>query len=566
MKKILIYYNYFLSSLFFKKYITILLVTFFSAFFQLLGITSIAPLMLIYLSPEKITNNPYFVNYFGEYNFTQNDIVILFSSFVVIFFSIGVILRFFSQYYQKIFIFEAENSIRKKLYISFLNMDLKDKISKDSLYFQNLWATDLARLIQGSEIFLVLINDFIIFSFYFFLIVIADTKIVIFLFIIILFLILVFGNTKKILYRNSVIEKKLNYEYSSISYNLIHAFRDILFLNFEKKIIDKLENNLTNKSNIKLKNIILNSSPKILIEIVLILMFVIFANFYVFKNDLNNQLPTLVLIFLGLWRISPIASSIYRNFSLIKSMQASLEKVITKEEKLFKDLFNEGFIFQDKIKNFKFTNNIKFTDVKFNYNKKDRYLFNYQINKNKWTFVSGASGQGKTTFFNLLTGQLTPKDGIISIDNLNIKKFSSNIFKYIGYLHQHPILFNGSIAYNIGLKNKFSIKEKKELKKIFEICDLKNICDSFGQIFSKVIFLNSPNLSGGQRQRLTLARVLFHKPQILILDESFNALDIKTEILLLKNIKKNYKNITLFYASHRKPPAFFDNNIVIKKI
>ena len=108
-----------------------------------------------------------------------------------------------------------------------------------------------------------------------------------------------------------------------------------------------------------------------------------------------------------------------------------------------------------------------------------------------------------------------------------------------------PYLIKDTVAWNITLKNSLTKNEKMKLKKIYNICGLSKVVPNYKSLFTTQIFTDALELSGGQKQRLQIARVLFKEPQILFLDESFNALDKNSENMILKKIKQNFKNLTI---------------------
>ncbi|MRZ29516.1 ATP-binding cassette domain-containing protein, partial [Paeniclostridium sordellii] len=132
-----------------------------------------------------------------------------------------------------------------------------------------------------------------------------------------------------------------------------------------------------------------------------------------------------------------------------------------------------------------------------------------------------------------------------NIDNLNAK----TLRKFIGIVPQKNILFNQSIADNIKFGNKNI--DTDEIKNICKICDCDGFIESFEKGYDESIDEGGSNLSGGQRQRICIARALIRNPKILILDDSFSAMDIKTENKILKNIKTKLYKTTLIVVSQK---------------
>ena len=188
---------------------------------------------------------------------------------------------------------------------------------------------------------------------------------------------------------------------------------------------------------------------------------------------------------------------------------------------------------------------------------------NFEILKNKKIGITGESGSGKTTFIDILTGLLKPTKGNIAVDEINI--YDANVsswIKKISFIQQKVFIFNSSLRQNITLVNDNQMIDKKKLDKILELSDLKNFVNSKEnlELFNVGEFGN--NLSGGQKQKVGLARALYQDTEILILDESTNAIDEKSEKKIIDNILSlNTKTIILI--THKIKNLVKDNSILI---
>ena len=174
----------------------------------------------------------------------------------------------------------------------------------------------------------------------------------------------------------------------------------------------------------------------------------------------------------------------------------------------------------------------------------------FEINDGEHIGIIGPTGSGKSTIINLIIKLYKIDKGIIkfndkNIDNLNAK----TLRKFIGIVPQKNILFNQSIADNIKFGNKNI--DTDEIKNICKICDCDGFIESFEKGYDESIDEGGSNLSGGQRQRICIARALIRNPKILILDDSFSAMDIKTENKILKNIKTKLYKTTLIVVSQK---------------
>ena len=197
---------------------------------------------------------------------------------------------------------------------------------------------------------------------------------------------------------------------------------------------------------------------------------------------------------------------------------------------------------------------IRFDHVSFKYNKNAKeYVLkdiNFNIKHGQYIGIIGQTGSSKTTLINLIERFYDTTEGEIYIDNQNIKDFSlKELHDKIAISFQGPLLFSGTILDNLKWGNKnASMEEIIEACKI--TCSYDFIMNQLPNGFETIIGQTGSNVSGGQRQRLCLARALLKKPKILILDDSFSALDRITEAQIKENLK-SLKDITKIVISQK---------------
>jgi ATP-binding cassette, subfamily B, multidrug efflux pump len=164
--------------------------------------------------------------------------------------------------------------------------------------------------------------------------------------------------------------------------------------------------------------------------------------------------------------------------------------------------------------------------------------------------IVGVIGSGKTTLARMLLRFYDPNSGNIEIDGKSIQEMPlKDLRDSIGYVSQEPFLFSTSIRNNILLGR--GTASDSEIEEIVEIAGMTSDLESFSDHLETVIGEKGVALSGGQRQRIALARALFKKPSLLILDDSFSNLDSEMEEKLLGNLKTHFKDTTKIIISHR---------------
>ena len=199
------------------------------------------------------------------------------------------------------------------------------------------------------------------------------------------------------------------------------------------------------------------------------------------------------------------------------------------------------------------TGTVVFDNVSFKYpNADDNALENisFTAESGKTTAIIGSTGCGKSTLVNLIPRFYDVTEGSITVDGVDVRKLTKNDLRSrIGLVPQKGVLFSGTIASNL----KFGRTEAtdEELEKAAEIAQAMEFIDSDEKGFERAISQGGSNVSGGQKQRLAIARAIVKKPEIYIFDDSFSALDMKTDAALRKALEAYVKNSAVIIVAQR---------------
>ena len=196
---------------------------------------------------------------------------------------------------------------------------------------------------------------------------------------------------------------------------------------------------------------------------------------------------------------------------------------------------------------------IEFRNVSFKYPDADEYVLkniSFKAEKGQTIALIGSTGSGKSTIVNLIMRFYDVTDGEILIDDKNIKEYKLEaLYKKIGYVPQRAVMFNGSVKYNISYGDK---KVSDDLiKKASKIAQASEFVEKMPKGYSSNISQGGTNISGGQKQRLAIARAIAKDPEIFVFDDSFSALDYKTDYVLRKELKENTKDATNIIVAQR---------------
>ncbi len=208
---------------------------------------------------------------------------------------------------------------------------------------------------------------------------------------------------------------------------------------------------------------------------------------------------------------------------------------------------------------------VEFKNVSFRYNDAQENVLdniNFTALPGQTTAFIGPTGSGKSTLINLIPRFFDVTSGEILIDGINIKDISQNdLHNIIGYVPQKGILFSGDIESNLKFGNENA--SEKDLKLAADISQAAEFINSNKDSFKRKISQNGSNVSGGQLQRLSIARTILKNAPIYIFDDSFSALDLKTDAALRKALYKHTKNSTILVVAQRISTIMNAEQIVV---
>jgi ATP-binding cassette subfamily B protein len=214
---------------------------------------------------------------------------------------------------------------------------------------------------------------------------------------------------------------------------------------------------------------------------------------------------------------------------------------------------------------------IEFRDLSFSYNGK-RALKNVtlKIPAGRAVGFTGATGSGKSTLFHLLTRVEEPPENTMFVDGVDVRKIKRDSLREgIVYVPQETTVFSGTVRDNISFMN--PALTDSDIENAARVAEIYDEIQDFPGGFDARVGERGLSLSGGQRQRIALARAVLLKPRVLILDDVFSSLDLRTESMVLRNLRREMKGRTLLAISSRVPSisgfdsiAVFDNGKLVE--
>jgi ABC-type multidrug transport system fused ATPase/permease subunit len=294
------------------------------------------------------------------------------------------------------------------------------------------------------------------------------------------------------------------------------------------------------------------------LELILMISFMLLSAAVIVQGRMiSSILPSMSLFLLASLRMLPSANRIISSLQVMRVSKPSVEMVCEELLTFQRDNEVESFITDESIK---MSESIYFKNLTYSYplsELKSLDAIDFEIKKGEVVGIIGQSGSGKTTLVNILTGLLKPTSGEVFVDGIDITGKMVNFRKNIGYVPQNIFLIDDSLKRNIAFGLEEEDIDLAKLDEVINAAQLDEVVENLPEGVNSIIGERGIKLSGGQRQRIGIARALYHKPSILILDEGTSALDNETEQYIINAVAKLKGKLTIVLVAHRYSTLHF---------
>lgn len=342
--------------------------------------------------------------------------------------------------------------------------------------------------------------------------------------------------------------KKTQDKFTSLVNESIRGIREIKTLGVKnnlmsnmKEIIKSIFDKSKEEVSIRKKYNALTFLLKIFLEGVVFIT----CAFLIYKGSIT--IGFFVTMTYYIYRFTNLIDNINNFSQTYQKLIVSLQRV---NEILENRLYEDEIFGNEKINKVKGL--IEFKNVSFSYPDEDNIIndFNIKLDPNKKIAIVGKSGQGKSTLFNLITRVFDVKEGLITLDDINIKDLTEEeLRKHISIIRQEPFIFNRTILENFKIINKDI--ELEDIRKYTKMSYLDDYIMSLPNGYDTVLGEGGVNLSGGQKQRLSIARTLAKNSEVILFDEATSALDNSSQDYIKKTIDNLIKDHTVVIVAHR---------------
>jgi ABC-type bacteriocin/lantibiotic exporter with double-glycine peptidase domain len=551
-----------------KKYIYLFLFfSVISSIFEIGSISILIPLTDVLLNITGDSHSFKLIYLFTDYfqidkKYLNLYLVLVFTFFIIVSYLLKILLVFLST----LTVNELHIYIMRRFFYNTIHQEYDYfKQNNTSSFISGIQKTDQVR---GSVLgFIQLLSSTIVASSIFLMMLFINFKITIsFILIFSILYFLIFLSLKRPLTKISVADSKLVNLHIKLLIESFDNIKEIILRKLENFFYEKHDKIINQLKTGRIKISIFQQVPGQIILLVVSLILIIYI--YILslsESGIINKLPLLAAMIFSAQRLIPQIQNIYNSLITLKDTQYSFEDVFKVLNYHNKNFLNKNSI--NKLNRIK--NSFRIENFSFKYNSQKNYIFekaNINFELNNIYGIKGLSGSGKTTLVDIILGLQNFNEGKFYVDNHLIDiNHNTDWQSLISHISQNTILADSTIIENIAYGFKLEDINISKAKEAASKAEILYFVESLDYNFYTNIGERGARISGGQRQRLSIAKAFYLDKQIIILDESTNALDSETEKKIFENLRNIKKNrIIIVINHHNKLDNFFDYVFEVK--
>ena len=539
------------------------------AFIDMLGIASILPFIAILTNPQLIETNYIlksafeFTSAFGVV--TDQQFLFVLGIFVFLFLLFSLSFKAITFYFQVRFISMREHSLAKRLVERYLHQPYSWFLSRHSAELGKTILSEISKVVgKGLASLLNLIAQSAVTIAIIILLILVEPKLTMIVgFTLGAAYLLIFKSTQSFVNRIGKESVKVNATRYIALNEAFSAAKEIKLGGIEKIYIERFSEPSKSLAKYSAFLAIIGQIPRFALEAITFGGMILVTLYLMSKaGNFISTAPILALYAFAGYRLMPALQQIYFSITLLNFTIPAIDSV-------YDDLKSLQPYSPSRIeKALPLKKDITLKNLHYNYPNATRIALkdiNFIIQARSTVGLVGSTGSGKTTTVDIILGLLEAQKGTLEVDGKAINKNNRNAWqRSIGYVPQRIFLSDNSVAANIAFGidpkdiNQDAVEHASKIANLHEF-----IINELPLQYQTTVGENGVRLSGGQRQRIGIARALYHKPQVLILDEATNALDNLTERAVMDAVQKLRKNMTIIIIAHRLSTLKNCDNILL---
>ena len=352
------------------------------------------------------------------------------------------------------------------------------------------------------------------------------------------------------------IVQKLTDKLNGVTRENLLGIRVVRAFNAEEYQQNKFENVNNELTNLQLFN---QKSMAVMSPVMYLIMYMLTLSIYFIGAYLIKD--AMMADKIGLFGDMVVFSSYAMQIIMAFLMLAMIFMILPRAQ-VSANRINEVLDTEVSVKNGKLEKNVtgekgtvEFKNVSFKYPDAEEYLLkniSFKANQGETVAFIGSTGSGKSSLVNLIVRFYDVTDGEILVDGVNVKDYNEKfLYNKIGYVPQKAVMFNGTVNENIAYGDNGKKMTKEKIKEAALVAQAQEFILNMDKQYDTHIAQGGTNVSGGQKQRLSIARAIARDPEIYIFDDSFSALDYKTDAVLRAELKKYTRNATSLIVAQR---------------